>query len=90
MKCCWAAVPGVSKNHIAFNFRVMQPTKWSFVRSGCTYLQTRTLVWVKELWWCLVSGVGTRCTGCWFGGEVKLHLGFSWPYQFLVWRDTLQ
>jgi hypothetical protein len=27
MKCCWAAVPGVSKNHIAFNFRVMQPTK---------------------------------------------------------------
>jgi hypothetical protein len=34
--------------------------------------------------------VGTRCTGCWFGGEVKVHLGFSWPYQFLVWRDTLQ
>jgi hypothetical protein len=74
--CCWAAVPAISKNHSALNFRVMQPKKWSCVQSGCTYLQTRALVWVKELRGCLVSGMRTWCTGQAAGSEGRL--SFIW------------
>jgi hypothetical protein len=35
MLCCWAAVPGISQNHISFNIKVMQTNKCSCVSIGC-------------------------------------------------------